>query len=230
MTDKEKLIEINNSIRAAEWKRDTDTLEKILSEDLIFRRANGNFADRKTYLDGLKDPNNIYEHLENVDTEVKINEANNLAIVTVTVKASGKRGEKGDPFRGLYKNIRFFRKTEEWKMYAWYNETIGTGSILHIPANHFIYKPRPENMTGHVEINDSSDLPESPHLRAFSVKFGNGALTNRHNHIGAQVLFVESGPVFVEQENDPPFDINKGDQVYNQKIDGIDMALNKEKQ
>jgi hypothetical protein len=124
MSEIEIITKLNHSIRDAEWNRDVQFMQKLLDEDLLFRRANGTITDKKTYLNGLADLNNTYDHLENVDVKVNINEDENLATATVIVKASGKRGIEQDPFNGEFRNIRFFRKKEEWKLYAWYNDVI----------------------------------------------------------------------------------------------------------
>ena len=61
-------------------------------------------------MDGLADLNNTYDQLENVDAKVNMDENGNLAIATVVVKASGKRGKEQKPFEGEFSNIYFFCK------------------------------------------------------------------------------------------------------------------------
>lgn len=128
MTDLENLrqtiVNINHSIRDAEWNRDITYMQNTLDDSLLFRRANGSLADKKTYLEGLSDLSNSYDYLQNVSLEVAIHDNGVFATATVTVKASGKRGKDQKPFNGVFKNIRFFKKGSDWRLYAWYNEAI----------------------------------------------------------------------------------------------------------
>ncbi len=221
MTDKEFLIQLNHDIRNAEYTRNSTFMEKQLADDLVFRRANGSFADKKTYLCDLKDINNTYENLNNIEIKVDIDQINGLAIATVIVKAKGKRGKEQKPFNGVYKNIRFFRKNVEWELYAWYNEVISNylnNLIIHIPKAEEIkinYKYSEDgNMCGQVLMEVVSGLPSSPYTRFSYVRFENGARTKWHKHDGVQILLVTESIGFVEQKGYPSFDINPGDRIY----------------
>jgi len=209
---------LNQSIRDAEWNRDISFMDNILTDDMLFRRANGSFADKKTYLAGLKDPDNNYNHLENIELKVEARETGNLAIANVIVKASGTRGKDQKPFNGEFRNIRFFRKEKEWKLYAWYNEVIRNHMIIHVPGaeeEKINYKENKEgNMCGKVHQEILPGLPSSPYTRASFVKFDNGAFTKWHYHTGMQILLVKRGTGFVEQKGYPSFDINPGDRIY----------------
>jgi len=89
-------------------------------------------------------------------------------------------------------------------------------SILRISAKDFKKntKKEKENMSGSVIIYDSKNSPDSPNLRAFKVKFENGAYTKWHRHCGVQILIGEEGLGFVEQSDKVPQAIMCGDQIY----------------
>ena len=211
----EQLKKINDEIRDAEWNRDIPFMKMVLDEDLLFQRANGSFVDREKYLKELSDLNNSYDHLEHIVQEIKINEEENKASVNVIVKASGKRGVPPQPFNGVYRNIRFFRKNEEWQLYAWHNEVIKFPLTRKISHGEIFYEENKENtMCGKVFGENSPDSPSSPYTRALHVKFVEGAFTKWHWHTGGQILLVKEGIGFVEQKGVPAFDIMKGDRIY----------------
>ena len=105
MNTKEQLQQIgNDAICDAEWHRDKDKfLERILSKDLVFRRASGDIVDKGTYLNGLADKNNTYTHLENLAVTIGFNNEENIAIAIVIVKSAGTRGADSNHFRCLQK-------------------------------------------------------------------------------------------------------------------------------
>jgi quercetin dioxygenase-like cupin family protein len=210
-----KLSQLNQSIRDAEWNKDTGYMQKVLDDDLLFQRANGTFVDKKKYLEELSDPNNSYVYLEHIVGDVKINEEENKAVVNVIVKASGRRGEPQKPFNGAYRNIRFFRKTEEWQLYAWYNEAINSPAISHIPYGDISYEQDNDgHMCGKAFRENSPNSPASLQTRALYVRFETGAFTKWHWHTGVQILLIKQGIGFVEQKNFPPFDVIPGDRIY----------------
>ena len=121
-----KLIELNMRIGEAEKQRDVDSLKRVLSDDLIFRRANGKIVNKKEYLESLQDPANTFDYLYSED--VKPNVYEGVAVVSLRVRAKGKRGP--DRFEGTFRNIRIFLKKEEkeeWQCVVWFNTPIKSG-------------------------------------------------------------------------------------------------------
>jgi len=119
---------MNIAIGEAEKQRDEATLKCILANDLIFRRASGVVVDQATYLEELLKPENTYNYLCSEVVDVKLSKSQTAAIVTLHVRAKGKRGE--NPFEGVFRNIRFFRKEgQDWKCHVWFNEPLESLSI-----------------------------------------------------------------------------------------------------
>src|SRR5688500_12950158 len=133
---KQSIRDLNNAFRDAEFKRDIDWMTNILDDDLTFRRANGNFETKQSYLAWLSDLNNTYDLLENISMDISVHESGELATAAVMVRASGKKGKEQTPYNGVNKNIRVFRKKEGWKLITWYNEVISNDMIVHIPEAH----------------------------------------------------------------------------------------------
>lgn len=117
---KEILEKLNQSIRDAEWNRNSAFMAQLLAEDLSFRRADGTIVNKDNYLAALEDKLNTYDTLENASMEILLNEEKNYAVVIILVNASGKRrkGIEQKSFDGKFRNIRFFRKTDHWELFV----------------------------------------------------------------------------------------------------------------
>lgn len=123
MSLEEELTQLNIDIGEAEKVRHRDMLDRILANDLIFRRASGIVIDKATYLEELLKPENTYDYLCSEVIEIKLNKSQNVAIVTLHVRAKGQRGNNS--FEGIYRNIRYFRKKgKDWQCYKWLNKTL----------------------------------------------------------------------------------------------------------
>lgn len=118
------LVELNEKLGEAERTKDTAWLERVLSNDLNFRRANEKVetvVDKATYIAQLADRH--YDTLESSDIRVCV--YGSVAIVTLVVRAAGNAA--GNAFGGLYTNIRVFRAAdipERWQLVRWYNVPI----------------------------------------------------------------------------------------------------------
>lgn len=113
-----RLIGLNVLIGEAELHRDEDFLRGNLADELVFRRANGSVVTKEEYLDELMKPENTYEYLvaENIKSQIK----DDTALVSLNVRAKGKRGEK--EFEGTFRNLRVFvRKEKNWQCVIWHN-------------------------------------------------------------------------------------------------------------
>jgi hypothetical protein len=115
-----ELIELNIKIGEAEKQRQQDFLRHVLHDDLIFRRASGKIVNKQRYLAELSDQNNTYEYL--ISEEVKPTVYEGIAVVSLRVRAKGKRGN--DSFEGVYRNIRLFLKDHGWFCVVWFNTII----------------------------------------------------------------------------------------------------------
>lgn len=118
------LTELNKKIGEAEKARDDKFMAEILSDKLVFRRADGITVNKTCYLESLTNPANTYNHLEVSEIEVQIFQ--DVAVVSLCVQASGQRGDK--PFSGRFRNIRIFMKEVDaphgWRCYMWFNTKI----------------------------------------------------------------------------------------------------------
>ena len=113
-----RLIGLNVLIGEAELNRDENFLRDVLADELVFRRANGSIVTKDEYLAELKKPENTYEFLtaENIKAQVK----DENALVSLVVRAKGKRGEK--EFEGKFQNLRVFvSKDKNWQCMIWHN-------------------------------------------------------------------------------------------------------------
>lgn len=121
---KATLTELNKKIGEAEKSRDDQFMADILSDKLVFRRADGTSVNKTSYLESLTNPANTYDHLNTSEIEVQIFQ--DVAVVTLCVQASGQRGDK--PFSGRFRNIRIFMKETDtshgWRCHMWFNTKI----------------------------------------------------------------------------------------------------------
>jgi hypothetical protein len=106
----------------AERGRDAEFFKSLLAETLTFRRASKAVVNKATYIQDLLDPGNTYEMLESEVTSVQVLEG--LAVVTLHVRAKGMR--QGQPFAGMFINVRTFllepdHKDQPWQVHAWFN-------------------------------------------------------------------------------------------------------------
>lgn len=113
-----RLIGLNVLLGEAELKRDEIFFREVLADDLAFRRANGTVVTKEEYLTDLMKPENTYEYLnaENIKAQIK----DETALVSLNVRAKGKRGEK--EFEGNFRNLRVFLRTgKNWQCVIWHN-------------------------------------------------------------------------------------------------------------
>jgi Domain of unknown function (DUF4440) len=117
----ERLCDLARRMGEAEKSRDAEFFETLLAEKLTFRRANGSVVDRATFLRDLLNPENTYAMLESEDVSATVHEG--VAVVALLVRAKGSRA--GDPFEGVFRNIRIFVheavKQPAWQLHAWFN-------------------------------------------------------------------------------------------------------------
>ena len=113
-----RLIGLNVLIGEAELNRDENFLRDVLADELVFRRANGSIVTKDEYLAELKIPENTYEYLHSENIKAQVKDEN--ALVSLVVRAKGKRGEK--EFEGKFRNLRVFvRKDKNWQCVIWHN-------------------------------------------------------------------------------------------------------------
>ena len=123
--DQAELIELTKRLGDAEKGRDEKFMRDVLSDALVFRRANGTIVNKTLYLEGLTNPANTYDRLNTEDVEVRTYQ--DIAVVTLCVDAAGMRG--GKPFAGKFRNVRIFMKDNTaphgWRCHMWFNFKIG---------------------------------------------------------------------------------------------------------
>ena len=67
-----ELTTLNLKIADAEMSREDGFLEKVLADDLIFRRADASVATKEQYLAGIRNPENTYSQLEASNVEALV--------------------------------------------------------------------------------------------------------------------------------------------------------------
>ena len=110
----------NECIAAMEQQRDEKAkvwFGDVLSNELVFRRANGTVIDKATFLKNLDDPTSFTSR----DTEdINITILGGRALVTAIVHTM-----KADGTENRYRNIRLFSKRATgWTLELWYNYEI----------------------------------------------------------------------------------------------------------
>lgn len=132
-----ELQELNLRIGAAEKERDVDFLREVLHEDLIFRRADGTFADKDQYLGDLTE--RTYEEL--VAEVVDIDERPESAVVTVVVTTRGT--SHGRPFEGAFSERADIRQSRrQLAVPSLDQHEIATGGGGHPPRESSGNRPR----------------------------------------------------------------------------------------
>ena len=114
------LRRLNIEIGRAEKDHAVTSLERILHERLVFRRASGKIVGKQEYLGAL--PNTTYTVLESTDVE-EMHEGNEVAVWAVNVRAKGLTADGN--FSGIFRNVRMFvLQDERWQLLAWANTKI----------------------------------------------------------------------------------------------------------
>lgn len=112
----DELRRLNVEIGKLEADRDAEALDRLLHDDLVFRRADGALVRKREYLDAV--PTRTYDRME---TEVQeIDRADASSVVTVIVDTAG-TGPRG-PFAGRFRNTRVFvQDGGRWRCRIWVN-------------------------------------------------------------------------------------------------------------
>lgn len=117
-----ELEDINRKIGTAEKTKKPELVSDILSDDLIFRRANGLITLKGQFLADLVKLGDSTERLDAEGIEISVYET--TAVVSLVVHMKGIRDNK--PAEGSFRNIRVFERTPEgWKLQMWFNKKIG---------------------------------------------------------------------------------------------------------
>lgn len=115
--ERQQLTTLNEQIGAMEQQRDEKAkawFGDVLSDQLVFRRANGSVVDKQAFLNGLDGPNPFTSRKTE---EIDITALDDRALVTLIVRTT-----KGDGSKNHYRNIRLFSKQgTEWILELWYN-------------------------------------------------------------------------------------------------------------
>lgn len=115
-----ELQELNQELVAAEQAQQPEIFSAVLSEKLLFRRANGTVIGKAEFLKDLPQPSPFTERIaENIQVTALPGVADR-ALVTLIV-----RTRKADGAMQCFRNTRFFTRTAAgWELDAWYNYEI----------------------------------------------------------------------------------------------------------
>jgi len=121
LSSDQELRRLNKEIGVKEQAGDVDFFDELLTDNFLFRRANGTIVEKRQYLDGLVSlAENPFERLDTVVENVTLD--GDSGVVNVLVIAKRKNVEQA----ALFKNVRVFnRKGESWKLIMWVNTKIG---------------------------------------------------------------------------------------------------------
>jgi len=111
--DEDLLRELNEKIGVAESEGNRAFLADVLAPVLAFRRANGAFVDRTTFLDDVKES----AHRETEIESIRLLERNRAVVTCTVVMVDGDQ-------RKRFHNVRLFVRSGDgaWKLLAWANE------------------------------------------------------------------------------------------------------------
>jgi len=119
-TEEAFLTQLNLEIAECEQRRDDEAiaqLNRCLSTDLVFRRADGSVVGKEAFMNGLRGPSPFVRR-ESRGARVTILGERALVIVTVI-------GIRENASRGVYRNVRvFFRHGAEWRLEIWFNDDV----------------------------------------------------------------------------------------------------------
>ena len=110
------LIKLNKEIGEMEdqGERATEYFKTHLSDQLIFRRANGTIADKHDFIEGLKADKRFKARVSDL---VSVGIKGDRALITLMVVGTLK-----DDSVHYYRNVRLFARVgEDWKMELWFN-------------------------------------------------------------------------------------------------------------
>ncbi|MBA5871656.1 MAG: DUF4440 domain-containing protein [Nitrospira sp. CR2.1] len=115
--DEATLKSLNERFVVLEQQRDAEAkawFNTILSDHLIFRRADGSMVDKQAFLKSLDNPNRfLTRHME----DAHIIALGDRALVFLVVRTT-----EGDGAVNRYRNIRLFSKQPNtWMLQRWYN-------------------------------------------------------------------------------------------------------------
>ncbi|GAA1995327.1 nuclear transport factor 2 family protein [Microbacterium pumilum] len=127
MSDDEVLRSLNISV--ADWEQRGDEtavarFDEILSDDLLFRRANGEVVDKTTFIAGVS-PHSPFADRTSEVLSVQVLGKNALVIVMVTTT---------DPqgVASQFRNVRALTHSDQgWQIRFWFNERWGAPTPAH---------------------------------------------------------------------------------------------------
>ncbi len=103
---KTELIDLENTLLEAIKKSDTSVLEKILHDDLLFVVPGGNVITKALDLASHRAGEMVVEEI--IPTIEQINIIEDTAVVTVVYDSKGSM--LGNPIRGKFRYIRFWKR------------------------------------------------------------------------------------------------------------------------
>lgn len=117
LKDRRQFLRLNEAIAVKEQQRDGKAKEwfaTLLSDQLVFRRANGVVVDKHEFLKSLEQMNPFTSRQTGNITVTMLGEK---ALVTLIVRTT-----KADGVENRYRNIRLFSKQgSDWRLELWYN-------------------------------------------------------------------------------------------------------------
>jgi ketosteroid isomerase-like protein len=100
------IIDLENKLLEAIKKSDISVLEEILHDDLLFMLPNGNVITKALDLSSHRAGEMVVEEI--IPTVEQINIIEDTAVVTVVYDSKGSM--LGNPIRGKFRYVRFWKK------------------------------------------------------------------------------------------------------------------------
>jgi mannose-6-phosphate isomerase-like protein (cupin superfamily) len=113
------LAELNERIPSWEQHAESSMLESVLSERLLFRRADLSVVDKERFLSALVEEGSAGAAVERTSGRARVWIGGDRAVVTVTVTTGPERSPR------RFENVRFFtRDATSWKLDSWLNRPL----------------------------------------------------------------------------------------------------------
>lgn len=183
-SDERRLVRLNEQLADAERTKDTAYFERVLSADLEFRRADGSVVTKQQFIDQLAD--RAYEYDEPLDVRATV--LGTLAVVTLVVRAAGTTGTKS--FRGVYRNIRLFRRAktdDSWELARWYNDRIEQPAVPPSPNETYA------RILGKPNAGDDTGLRWHTLNELYGIVWNRGILSDRDRRLITLAVLAAQG-------------------------------------
>jgi hypothetical protein len=112
----EKIIELDRKRMTAMAEKDTATLEKIISNDLIYTHSSARLDTKKSLIAAMESGTTVYTSVE--PSDVKAQDLGSVVVLTGVAAISVNSGGKPNSFRVRFTDV-WADKGGDWQMVTW---------------------------------------------------------------------------------------------------------------